>query len=171
MSLLETIHEKLIVARKSRDKRSLSALSYVLGQIQQMHPNSLKKGESAIEQVIRTAINKSRETMEAAPIGHALIGQMTAEIEVLQKLLPASWSQEQIETALKAKVLYDGFQEFIEAKTVNAAIAAAMNYFKTVDGNQHGADVSAVVRRVWSVPSEPVQSQLSIEAVKTATVV
>jgi uncharacterized protein YqeY len=161
MSLIETIKEKLLEARKTKNERAKSVLSVVLGDIQSQQGRSGQKGEitdQQAEKIVQKLIKSNQETMEAMtkdvgsqnysgfvipPHKTSSYIILTEENEILQALLPKACTKEEIKSYLIS--IYD---KIIESKSDGQAIGVAMKFLATLEGSKDGKIVTEIVKEI-----------------------
>src|SRR5262245_39570191 len=105
MSLLQTVKDKLIEARRSANAVHLGVLQVVLGEVSTAEARSGKTpGDDEVEKIIRKVILGNQETLghleqrgQAGGDNHA---KLTAENQLLATLLPKTMSVDEIVAAL-----------------------------------------------------------------------
>jgi len=150
--LADQIKTAMFQAMKDKDKIAKEILRLASGEIQSAES---RKGrgltEAEVEQVLRKLIKSNKETMdnatdnlieeEAQVVKNVLI----QEIEVLEKFLPKTLSQEEIKEKLQSVV-----DDIREAKSDGQATGVAMKFLKSSGALVQGNDVSAVVSALRS---------------------
>jgi uncharacterized protein len=138
-ALLARLQGDLVVARKAQDKAATLLLSTILADIKNRRIELMRDpADDDVVEVLRRGIKRRRESIEAFDRGARadLANKERAEVETLERYLPAPVSDDTIRAAVRAAI--DG-----GATTLGAVMGKVLPQFK---GKSDGATVSAIVR-------------------------
>jgi uncharacterized protein len=148
MTLLETLKEKLTEYRRAQKPTEMGVLQVVLGDASMIEARTGNKAsDEEVEKLIRKTILGNQETMTileqrglTASENHA---KLTTETALLQSLLPASLTVDEIVAAL------DDVNDAIKAaKNDGQATGVAMKHLKSLKVRALGDDVAAAVKKI-----------------------
>ena len=141
--LVDEIKKRVTQAMKDRNTIEKEILRLVLGEIQTAEARSAKTGtdEEAMG-IVRKLIKSNQETLGATADDEAK-RVLAREIEVLETLLPASFSVEQIVAALAP--VADAVKA---AANDGQATGVAMKHLKPMGVTVNGRDVAAAVKQL-----------------------
>ena len=138
-ALLARLQGDLVVARKAQDKAATLLLSTILADIKNRRIELMRDpADEDVVEVLRRGIKRRKESIEAFDRGARadLAGKERAEVETLERYLPAPVADETIRTAVRAAIAGG-------ATTIGAVMGKVLPQFK---GKSDGATVSAIVR-------------------------
>lgn len=147
MSLYEKIKSDLGKALKVRDPVGVSALRFLLAQIQNQEIELKKRGKLTDEEilaVIRKQAKKHQESIEAYQKGERadLVQKEKAELEILNTYLPQMMSPSQLEKIIRETIDQMGTTEKADFGQVMQAVMIK------VKGMADGKEVAAMVRKL-----------------------
>ena len=145
-SLKEVINNDLKEAMREKDAEVLSTLRLLLSAIK-MKEIALRKGEEAslndeqVIEVIRSEIKKRNDSVSAYEQGSRqdLANKEKNEIKILEKYLPPSLSDEEIEKIVREEI------GALEEKDFGRAMGKVMPRLK---GKAEGGKISEIVKKV-----------------------
>jgi uncharacterized protein YqeY len=140
MSALQArLHQELTTARKAQDKAATLLLGTTLSEIKN-RAIELKRDltDDDVIDVVRRGIKKRRESIEMYEKGgrKELADKERAEVQMLERYLPAQVSPDEIRAAIKAAIAGG-------ASNVGAVMAKVMPLFK---GRADGSTINAIAR-------------------------
>lgn len=145
MTLVQKIDQDLVAAMKARDELRLSVLRMAktalkLKQVEQGRP--LEDSETL--GILRTAVKQRHESAGQLRNGgrEELANKEESEIKILEEYLPATASDEELETAVRAAIADTGAAS---ARDIGKVMKSAMTKLagKTVDGKRVNEKVRA----------------------------
>ncbi|HYB61945.1 MAG TPA: GatB/YqeY domain-containing protein [Methylomirabilota bacterium] len=136
MALIERISKDLTEAMKAKDELRLSVLRMVKTALKNKEVEKIRALEDAESlQVLRTLVKQRRESVEQFTRGgrQDLADKETKEIAIIEKYLPASATDAEMNAAIEAAIAETGANS---PKQMGAVIKAARAKLegKTVDG-------------------------------------
>jgi uncharacterized protein YqeY len=137
--LLARLQGDLVVARKAQDKAGTLLLSTILADIKNRRIELMRDpADAEVVEVLRRGIKRRRESIEAFDRGARadLANKERAEVDTLERYLPAAVPAETIRAAVQAAITGG-------ATTLGAVMGKVLPQFK---GQTDGATVSAIVR-------------------------
>ena len=137
-TLLEKIRAQRIEAMKARRAVEKDILSVVMGDAQTLESNQGSLEDKQVIKIIKKIVKNNHEAL-----GYKPSERLEQENQVLEGLLPQEWSKEQIREALENSEVLN-----LKEGNTGEAIGAAVNYFKNVEGDQGGKEISEVVREI-----------------------
>lgn len=146
MSLLETVKQRLLAARKASNAVELGVLQVVLGDASMIEARSGKKAsDDEVEKLIRKTLLGNQETLalmeQKGMAGADTFAKLAAESALLQTLLPQTLSVAEITAELAA--VAGAVQA---AKNDGQATGVAMKHLKGKGLRVLGEDVTAAVK-------------------------
>jgi uncharacterized protein len=142
-ALLARLQGDLVTARKSHDKPGTLLLGTILADVKNRRIELMREptDEDVID-VLRKGIKRRRESIEAYDRGQRadLSAKERAEVETLDKYLPASVSRDVIRAAVKSAIAGG-------AANMGAVMGIVLGQFK---GQTDGSIVSAIAREELS---------------------
>ena len=142
-ALLARLQGDMVIARKAQDKPGTLLLSTILADIKNRRIELMRDPtDDDVVEVLRRGIKRRRESIEAFDRGARadLAGKERAEVQTLERYLPAAVPPETIRAAVRAAVAAG-------ATTLGAVMGKVLPQFK---GQTDGATVSAIVREELS---------------------
>ncbi len=143
--LIDDIKKRFMQAMKDKKTVEKEVLRVLIGEIQtaESRATSPFTDEEALN-IVRKLVKSNQETL-AATSNEADKGTLTQELEILNSLLPASLSVEQIVAALAP--VSDNIKA---AGNDGQATGIAMKQLKASGATVNGKDVSAAVKQIRS---------------------
>ncbi len=142
-ALMTRLQGDLVIARKAQDKAGTLLLSTILADIKNRRIELMRDPtDDDVVEVLRRGIKRRRESIEAFDRGARkdLADKERAEVETLDRYLPAAVPTETIRAAVQAAIAAG-------ATTLGAVMGKVLPQFK---GQTDGATVSAIVREELS---------------------
>jgi uncharacterized protein YqeY len=142
-ALLARLQGDMVIARKAQDKAGTLLLSTILADIKNRRIELMRDPtDDDVVEVLRRGIKRRRESIEAFDRGARadLANKERAEVQTLERYLPAAVPPETIRAAVRAAVAAG-------ATTLGAVMGKVLPQFK---GQTDGATVSAIVREELS---------------------
>ena len=137
--LQDRLQTDLNSARKAQDKTLTVLLSTILSDVKNRRIELLRDpSDEEIVEVLRRGIKKRRESVEMYAKGarEDLASKERAEIEVLERYLPASVPDAELRTAIRAAIAAG-------ATTIGAVMGKVMPQFK---GRADGTQINAIAK-------------------------
>jgi hypothetical protein len=137
--LFDTLQGDLNMARKAQDKPLTLVLGTVLADVKNRRIELRRDPtDDEIVEVIRKAIKRRRESVEMYLTAGRddLVAKERSEVEILERYLPPSVSDDEIRVAVRAAI--EG-----GAKNVGAVMGKVLPQFK---GRAEGGTINAIVR-------------------------
>ena len=145
MPLLNQVQQDMTGAMKARDESRLSALRMIKTALKKLEVDSMKPlDEKAELQVLNTLIKQRREAAEMFRQGGRpeLAEKEEAELKLIEGYMPASASDEEIETAIAGALAETGVAALKQMGVVMKAAQAKLSG-KRVDGKALSEKVRA----------------------------
>jgi uncharacterized protein YqeY len=153
MSIVEQIQKDMTDAMRARDERRLSALRMVKAALKnrEIEKRSALNDQEAM-QVLSTLIKQRRDSVEQFSKGGRpeLAEKEAGEITLLETYLPKAAGEEEIVTAVRAKIAEMGSPT---VKDMGAVMKAVMAQFQSSGARVEGKQVSDIVKRELSKPA------------------
>ena len=138
-ALLSRLRAELTAARKAQDKASTLLLGMAIAEAQNREIELRRElTDDDVIEVVRRGIKKRREAIELYEKGGRpeLAAKERAEVQMLEKYLPAQVDPSEIRAAVKAAIAAG-------AKNVGAVMGKVMPQFK---GRADGSAINAIAR-------------------------
>ena len=136
MPLLDQVQKDMVAAMKARDEARLSALRMIKAALQKHAVDSMKPLDEAAEmQILKSLVKQRQEAAEMFRKGgrEEQAAKEEAEKALIESLLPAGASDEEIEAAISAAIAETGVTSVKQMGVVMKATQAKL-MGKTVDG-------------------------------------
>ncbi len=149
MEIRERIMNDIKVAMKEKNSIRLSTLRFLQSAIKnreiEMRPNSITHEE--VIGVIKKLVKQRKESIEQYKAGgrQDLVDQEMAELSILEELLPAQLSQDQVEAVVKDVVAA------LNAKSPKDMGAVIKEVIQRTQGNADNKMVSELVKKSLSL--------------------
>jgi uncharacterized protein len=136
MPVLEQIQKDMIAAMKAKDEARLNAIRMIKAALQKYQIDSMKPLDDAAEmQVLNTLVKQRRDSIDMFRKGgrEDLAVKEEGELKLIEGYLPASASDEDIESAIAAAIAETGITSLKQmGQVMNAAKAKLAG--KRIDG-------------------------------------
>jgi len=148
--MLQAMKAQMVLAMKAKNVTERDILRLVIGEVQSAEAKQNKSfTDEQIESVIRKQIKSNDEALTFVQAGDERHTKLLDENVILNKLLPATLSQEEIEAFFLNS---DGpeFEQIRDAKNDGQATGIAMKALKAADQKVLGDDVKAIIAKIRS---------------------
>jgi uncharacterized protein YqeY len=144
MSLMDELKKQMLDAFKCKRIAEKDILRLVIGKAQTLEANLNKPLlDDQIELIIRKEIKNNNESLASLKEGSEGFNRVIAESIALNKFLPATLTQDEIEVRL-----VDLVSKICDAEKDGQAMGIAMNLLKSTDQKVDSDDVKAVVVKI-----------------------
>ncbi len=146
MSLLDTMHQDMVTAMKTKDRVKLDALRYLISQIKYVQIDQGELGDAEVQKIIAKEIKQGEEAVAQFKQGgrQDLVEQESQKMIVWRSYLPQLLTDAELETVITQEL----------AKLDRPDLGTAMRAVMTQVGTRaSGQQVASKLKTILDMPS------------------